>query len=147
MKILSDLTIHWKLWLVENIEKKKRKLDDFLFYEFNNPFRRWINATPAEKSTSHIRHHHHSRRHLCLVECVNFKRRNKKLFFLIFSNLKKTHHHHLLCTSWSVVCLLAYISTYIYIYIQLFFVENFSYLLVCFYMVLIEKSKNRLIII
>ncbi len=108
-----------KIMIGGKYREKKRKLDDFLFYEFNNPFRRWINATPAEKSTSHIRHHHHSRRHLCLVECVNFKRRNKKLFFLIFSNLKKTHHHHLLCTSWSVVCLLAYISTYIYIYIYI----------------------------
>jgi hypothetical protein len=67
---------------------KERELKTFFFYEFNNPFRRRINATPAEKSTSHIHHHHHhhhSIRHLCLVECVNFKRRNKKLLFLLFA--------------------------------------------------------------
>ena len=48
--------------------------------------RREINAILAEKSTSHIHHHHHhSIRHLCFVECVNFKRRNKKLLFLLFA--------------------------------------------------------------
>jgi len=124
--------------------------------QFNNPpLCRWKNATPTEKSTSYI-HHHHCRRHFCSVECVNFKRRNKKkkapffIFFLLLLLLKKTHHHHhhhLLCTiRWSVVWLLTYIHTYNHTYIQL--------LLLFFFLFIYgthrkdeEKSKNRLIII
>lgn len=121
--------------LVENQEEKWTELVFLSFWRarscrFNNPpLRRWKNATPAEKSTSSI-HHHHCRRHFCPVECVNFKRRNKKKRRLPSSSsflslslsaaspppllcLKKTHHQqHCYTIRWSAVCLLAYIHTY-----------------------------------
>jgi hypothetical protein len=136
--------------LVENKEKMNRTILSLSrSCQFNNPpLRRWKNATPTEKSTSYI-HHHHCRRHFCSVECVNFKRRNKKkkapffIFFLLLLLLKKTHHHHhhhLLCTiRWSVVWLLTYIHTYNHTYIHNCYCSSSSSYL---FMALVEKMKK-----
>jgi hypothetical protein len=85
-----SLNIHW--WKI-NKKKKRKKWTELFSPSFFSLVSLIIlhfvvekNATPAEKSTSYI-HHHHCRRHFCPVECVNFKRRNKKKLSSSFFSL------------------------------------------------------------